>query len=93
MKKQLQCIKSNFECLFKIIQNSAKTTYHSKTFEVSVFEKYFHINFFIHIFIKKDDFDIHLFNISIIDDNYDENDFVTHKFNHRNESFMIIEIF
>ena len=79
--------------MFKIIQNFAKTTYYSKTFEINVFEKYFYINFFIHIIIKKSDFDIHLFNISIIDDSYDENDFIIHKFNYRNESFVIIKIF
>ena len=79
--------------MFKIIQNFTKTTYYLKTFEISVFEKYFYINFFIHIIIKKNDFDIHLFNISIINDNYDENNFVIHELNHRNESFMIIKIF
>ena len=91
-KKLFQCIRSNFECLFKIIQNFTKTTYYSKTFEINVFEKYFYINFFIHIFIKKSDFNIHLFNILIIDNSYDENNFVIHKFNHRNKSFMIIKI-
>ena len=92
-EKLLQCIKSNFECLFKIIQNFTKTTYYSKTLKINVFEKNFYINFFIHIIIIKNDFDIHLFNISIIDDNYDENDFIIHKFNHKSESFIIIEIF
>ena len=92
-EKLLQCIKSNFECLFKIIQNFTKTTYYSKTFKINVFKKYFYINFFIHIFIKKSDFNIHLFNISIINDDYNENNFVIHELNYRNENFMIIKIF
>ena len=92
-EKLLQCIKSNFKCLFEIIQSFAKTTYYSKKLEISVFEKYFYINFFIHIIIKKNDFNIHLLNISIIDDDYNENDFITHKLNYRNENLVIIKIF
>ena len=92
-EKLFQCIKLNFKCLFKIIQNFAKTIYYSKTFEINIFEKYFYINFFIHIIQKKNDFDIYLFNISIINDNYNENDFIIHKFNYRNENFVIIKIF
>ena len=79
--------------MFKIIQNFTKTTYYLKAFEINVFEKYFYINFFIYIIIKKSDFDIHLFNILIINDNYNENNFIIHKFNHRNENFVIIKIF
>ena len=79
--------------MFEIIQNFAKTTYYLKTFEINVFEKYFYINFLIHIIIKKKFFDIYLFNILIINDNYNENDFIIHKFNYRNEDFVIIKIF
>ena len=79
--------------MFEIIQSFAKTTYYSKTFKISVFEKYFYINFLIHIIIKKNDFNIYLFNILIIDDSYDENDFIIHKLNYRNENLVIIKIF
>ena len=39
----------------------------------------FYIDLFIYFSVKKDDFYIHLFNISVISSSYDEDDFVAHE--------------
>ena len=53
----------------------------------------FYVYFFVYIFVKKNDFYIHLFNILIIGDDDNKNSFVTYKLNYDWKNFIIIEIF
>ena len=91
-KKIDQRVESNSKRLLELIKNFAKTTIHF-SLEVDIFMRNFHVNFFINVLIQKNDFDIHLFYNSIICNDNDENDFVTHKFNHDRKNFVIVKIF
>ena len=87
-----QRVESNSKRLLELIKNFAKTTIHF-SLEVDIFMRNFHVNFFINVLIQKNDFDIHLLYISIICNDNDENDFVTHKLNHDRKNFVIVKIF
>ena len=55
--------------------------------------KNLYINFFIYIIIKESSFDIYLFNVLIISNNNNKDNFIVYKFNYRDESFVIVKIF
>ena len=44
-------------------------------------------------FRKKNRFDVHLFQLSIENDDDDENNFVIHEFHYKDENFIVIEVF
>ena len=53
----------------------------------------FYINLFFDLIIKENDFDVHLFQVSIFDNDECENHFIWHRFDHRGESFIVIQFF
>ena len=55
--------------------------------------KHLYTNFLINVAVQKSDFDIHLFNVSIIDNSNSEDNFIVYELNYRSESFIIIKIF
>ena len=50
----------------------------------------FHINLFLNLIIKESDFDVHLLQISIFDNDQCENRLIWYKFNHKDEDLIII---
>ena len=62
-------------------------------FEINIIVRNFYINFFIHNIIKKDGFDVHLFDVLIIDSNNSEDSFIAYKLNHQNKNFIIVKTF
>ena len=60
-KKIIERFRSNSRKLFQIVQIFFETTHHFEFFEIFIFVKCFHINFFVDRIVKKNDFDIYLF--------------------------------
>ena len=60
---------------------------------IDIIVKNFYVYLFVDIFVKKNDFDIYLFNILIIGDDDNENNFIIYKFNYNWENLIKIEIF
>ena len=92
-KKFIERFRSNSRKLFQIVQNFFETTHYFEFFEIFILVKNFHINFFLDRIVKKNDFDIYLFQFSIIDDDNDENNFIIYRFNYDDENLVIIKIF
>ena len=84
-------IESYSKKLFQIVNCFTKFANLIKFDIFSFFEK-FNVNFAINVIVKKNDFDVHLFQFSIKSDDESENDFVIHKFYYENENFFVIKI-
>ena len=54
------------------------------------FNKLLYINYLFYRIVQKNSFHVYLFEISIQNDNENEQNFVIYKFNNRNENFIII---
>ena len=82
---------SNLKRLFQIIKNLIQFINLDIIFVKIV--KLLHINVFLNIVIKKNDFDIHLFYILIHNRRKRKNRLIIYEFYHRRENVMIITIF
>ena len=64
--------------MFQIIQNFVEFTNYVEFFE---FNEHFDVGNFIQRFVQENDFDIHLLYVSIVQNCYNEQNFVNHEFN------------
>ena len=62
-------------------------------FKINIIVRNFYINFLIHNIIKKNNFNVYLFDVLIINNNNNKDNFIIYKLNYRNESFIIVKIF
>ena len=89
-------IRKNFESysrkLFELVNDVSKFTTLIE-FDVKIIFWEINVNFAIDIFVKKNRFDVHLFQFLFENNDENENNFVIHEFHYKNESFIVIETF
>ncbi len=86
-----QSFKSNSKRLFQIVSHFIQL---ANIVEIILkFDWLNHVNIFFDFVVKKKCFEVHLLDLSIVDDNDDVNNLVAHRHDHRDEDFRVIQFF